>query len=552
MTTVDADVLDLPDRVLDVARRDPGRVAVVEAARYGWQKNKRTTYAQLSARAESLAVGLRRVGVREGVRCSFMVPPGEDAMVVALALWRVGAAMVGIEPHSHGLRSVARSLKRVQPEMFFGTVEAHAARVAFGWGKDSIRRSFVVGPGRIPGLTHISELEDPWLGEPVHSEVGPSDAALIAFTTGSTGDPKPTVMTYANVNAMVEAISTQWSMGEGRDVVDMPTFPIFWIVGMAHGGTVIVPPMNFATKGPGSANPAVLVRTIREHNVRSMFGSPALLANLSGYCNQRGITLGSIRRIVAGGAEITGPLYEAVGKMIPNGELFSNYGATEVLPATEIGGSTVLAETWPLTETGHGLCVGAPMPGVELKIVAIDDGDIATMDDAVVLGPGEIGEVVATSPHVSDRYYEAPNDMAANKIENGDRRWHRLGDCGFLDDTGRLWVCGRRSHRVVTEDRAHFPLCCEPVINTHPEVERSALVGLRPASGGGPVPAMCIQLRPEARDRSHQILSELKELADRHDATRGIDRFVFVDLLPVDKRHNAKIDRPALAAEYSK
>jgi acyl-CoA synthetase (AMP-forming)/AMP-acid ligase II len=541
----------LPDRVLELARRDPDRVAVIQVGRHRWQRTRSTTYAQLSVRAESIAVGLRRVGVSEGVRCSFMIPPGEDAMAVALALWRVGAVMVGVEPHSHGLRAVARCLDRVEPEVFFGTVEAQAARVAFGWGRRSIARSFVVGPGRVPGLTHLRSLEDPWLGEPVPADVGADDPALIAFTTGSTGTPKPTVMTYGNVAAMLETIKSQWCLGEGGEVVDMPTFPVFWILGLAHGGTVVVPPMDFATKGPGDADPAALVRTIRDHGVRSMFGSPALLANLARYCNERGITLPTVRRIVAGGAEITGPLYADVGRVIVEGELYSNYGATEALPVAEIDGTTVLSETWPITETGGGLCVGDALPGVELRIVAIDDSAIPTMDDAVVLPTGEIGEVLARSPHVSDRYYESPKDMAANKVSDGESRWHRLGDCGFLDDRGRLWVCGRVSHRLVAGPRTYYPLCCEPVVNTHPDVARSALVGICDSPGADPTPTMCVQLRSEGRDRSQRIVDELKELVGRYDATRGIERVVVVEELPVDKRHNAKIDRPALAARLS-
>ena len=108
------------------------------------------------------------------------------------------------------------------------------------------------------------------------------------------------------------------------------------------------------------------------------------------------------------------------------------------------------------------------MPGVELKIVAIDDGDIATMDDAVVLGPGEIGEVVATSPHVSDRYYEAPNDMAANKIENGDRRWHRLGDCGFLRGPSPFPVVLRTGDQHPPRGRAQCPGWAAPRLRRWP------------------------------------------------------------------------------------
>lgn len=549
-TTVVGETMDLPDRILEIARRDPGRVALVHVGRSvaGRSRRRTTTYAELSHRAEATAVGLREIGVREGTLCSFMVPPGEDALVLALALWRVGAVMVGIEPHSHGFPTVARCLSRVGPEVFFGTPEAHVARIVFGWGRGTVRTKVVVGRS-IPGMRSLASLERPWLADPRPAAVTPDDPAVIAFTTGSTGNPKPTVMTHRNLTSMIRGVSAQWRLGCSGEVVDMPTFPMFWIIGLSHGGTVVVPPMDFATKGPGHADPAKLVQTIREQRVGSMFASPALLTNLARHCRETGTVLPTVTRIVAGGAEIQGPLFAAVKSIIPNGEMYSDYGATEALPVSEIDGTTVLTETWARTEAGEGVCVGRPLAGVEVRIVAIDDGPIATIDDAVVLAAGEVGEVVVRSPHVSDHYHDAPDEMHDNKIADEEGRWHRLGDTGWLDDLGRLWVCGRRSHRVVADSRTWFPLCCEPVFNSHPDVVRSALVGPELAAGGasGPTPVVCVQLSEHARGRTTQVARELRDLAAACGSTAGLEAFAFLDHLPVDRRHNAKIDRPALA-----
>lgn len=543
--------MDLPDRVRHIARNEPDRLALVHDHRapFGRGRTTTTTYGELSRRAEACAIGFREYGIREGTLVSFMIPPCEDALVAALALWRIGAVMVGIEPHSHGLRSVTRSIARVGPEVFIGTPEAQAGRTLFGWGRGTVTKSIVAGVRWYPGRPTMRSLERPLVGEPRRAEVDVDDPCVIAFTTGSTGDPKPTVMTHRNLTTMIDGVTAQWRLADAGEVVDMPTFPIFWIIGLFHGGTVVIPPMNFATRGPGSADPARIVDTIRRHDVHSFFGSPAILGNLSAHCNERGIELPGVHRIVVGGAEVYGPLYAAVEKMLPRGEIYSNYGATEALPVAEIAGATVLGETWARTEAGEGLCVGDPLVGVEVRIVDIVDGPIATMDDATVLGVGRIGEVVARSPHISDHYFRAPADMAANKIADGDTRWHRLGDTGWLDEHGRLWVCGRRSHRVVTADRTYHPLCVEPVINTHADVVRSALVGL--GSDGGEA-AVCVQLRAGVTGSTSRIEEELRRLAETYEATRGLTRFEFVDHLPVDKRHNAKIDRPGLAASLTR
>ncbi|MBS1848840.1 MAG: AMP-binding protein, partial [Actinobacteria bacterium] len=299
-------VMDLPDRVRDIARDDPDRLALVHDHRgiFGRGPTTTTTYATLSRRAESVAVGLREFGIHEGSLCQFMIPPCEDALVTALALWRIGAVMVGIEPHSHGLRSVGRSIARVGPEFFLGTIEAQGGRDLFGWGRPTVRKSIVVGPSWYPGRPTLKSLERPLHDEPRRADVSIDDPCVIAFTTGSTGSPKPTVMTHRNITAMIDGVSATWKLADHGDVIDMPTFPIFWIIGLFHGGTVVIPPMNFATKGPGSADPAKIADTIRRHRVRSFFGSPAILTNLSTWCNEQGVELSSVRRIVVGGAEV--------------------------------------------------------------------------------------------------------------------------------------------------------------------------------------------------------------------------------------------------------
>lgn len=545
-------IVTIADRVLQIARTDPGRIAMIHAHHRPFigPKYDSFTYWELSRRAESLAVGLRSIGVREGSLVSFMVPPCFDSLVLGVALWRVGAVTVGIEPHSHGLRRVARCLEKVGPEFFFGTPRAHAGRVAFGWGAKTIHTNVVVGPVAPRSMHTLDSLIGDPVDEPVRADVKPSDMTVIAFTTGSTGEPKPTVLRQRNFAALISMVSRNWGLVDGSEVVDMPTFPMFWIIGLSAGGTVVVPPMDFTMHGPGDADPARLIQTIADCGVKSMFASPALLENLAGHALATGQKIPSLERIVAGGAEIQGPLFAKVKSVLdPSAEMFSDYGATEALPVSEISGTTVLGETWPRTEEGAGVCVGTPLEGVEVKIIAISEGNIASLDDTKVLETGQIGEIIARSPHISEDYYRSVEATLENKIPDGG--WHRIGDTGYLDDQHRLWVCGRRSHVVHTDRVTVYPLCVEPVFNTHPAVHRSALVGVK--YGNSTVVTVCVE-RTAASDGQptpSDIEAELLELAARFEATRSVERVVFVDKLPVDQRHNAKIDRPLLARKLS-
>jgi acyl-CoA synthetase (AMP-forming)/AMP-acid ligase II len=546
---------NVSDQIRKTAVEDPQRIALVQA-RYlkPWMpKYKKYTYKELAERVDLMVKKLQKLGVKKGSLCSFMVPPCFNAMALGAALWELGAVVVGIEPHSHGLNRIKSCLSKVKPEFFFGTVSAHTGRLAYGWGNDSFKQKIIVTLDSNTALTPIGFKRAESQTTDSSFKVTLNDIAAIVFTTGSTGAPKPTVLLHKNISALVNLIRESWNMGDGSQVVDLVTFPIFWFIALSLQGTAVVPPMDFALQGPAHADPAALLGTIRDHNVRSMFASPALLNNLSQYGQTHGIKIPSVKRIVAGGAEVLGPLYRSVKAILSSdAELYSDYGATECMPLSEISGNEVLSETWDKTEKGMGLCAGKVFPGVKIKIIEIAESPIENIKDANELKKGQIGEIICYSEHFSHDYFNSPKDSKENKIKDNGFMWHRIGDTGYLDEFNRLWICGRKSHRVVTDQGTVFSLCVEPVFNSHPLIKSSALIKVK--KSGKEIPAVCLVLKDQnisadlmPKDVRQEIINELKTFAQGFESTKNIDCFLFFDKFPVDRRHNAKIDRPKLA-----
>ena len=132
-----------------------------------------------------------------------------------------------------------------------------------------------------------------------------------------------------------------------------------------------------------------------------------------------------------------------------------------------------------------------------------------------------------------------------------------MGDVGYLDERGRIWFCGRKSHRVVTQAGTLFTIPCEAIFNTHPAVFRSALVGVPGAAGSGQggdcksparEPAICIELEADARGQDEaKLRAELLALGAKFAHTQAIRTVLFHPAFPVDIRHNAKIFREKLA-----
>ena len=131
--------------------------------------------------------------------------------------------------------------------------------------------------------------------------------------------------------------------------------------------------------------------------------------------------------------------------------------------------------------------MGRRFSGIQWKVVHIVDGPIPSLDQAQELPPGEIGELIVRGPTVTREYFTGTaKRIAIGKIaEVGAAVWHRMGDAGYLDAEERFWFCGRVAHRVLTAAGPMYPICCEAVFNQHPDVFRSALVGVGHRAGSG-------------------------------------------------------------------
>jgi acyl-CoA synthetase (AMP-forming)/AMP-acid ligase II len=296
-------------------------------------------------------------------------------------------------------------------------------------------------------------------------------------------------------------------------------------------------------------DPARLIGAIQTHGVTTSNGSPTIYQKVAAYCLENGIRLASLKRILTYGAPVPPSLIEQYGQILDGGEVDTPYGATEALPITMISGREILAETAALSDQGRGTCVGRPTSGNTIRIIRITEDPIAAWDPGLVLPDGEVGEIAVKGPVVTRTYLHRPIQTAEAKIREGDEVWHRMGDLGYFDEQGRLWFCGRKRHRVETAEGLLLPVQCEAILNQHPDVYRAAVVGIGPL--GQQRPVLIVEPIPgrwptstEGRER---LVDELLSLAAKHEITRGIHDVLFYRDLPVDVRHNAKIQREKLA-----
>jgi olefin beta-lactone synthetase len=526
----------------EMAARQPDATAIL----CPWGKRGgRLSYRELEERTNRIARGLAAVGIGRGVRTVLMVPPGLDLFALAFALFKAGAVPVLVDP-GIGREHLKRCLGRAEPEAFIGVPKAHAARTLLGWARGTVRTAVTVGRRWWWGGHTLDELEG--RGAAVTAQaMAPTDAdevAAIVFTSGSTGPPKGVVYRHRNFNAQVAAIRDAYGIEPGE--VNLPTFPLFALFDPALGMTTIVPDMD--PTRPARVDPRKIVEPILEHGVTIMFGSPALLDTVGRWGAARGVKLETVRHVISAGAPVAPRIIERFQSLLPaSAAIHTPYGATESLPVATTSSHEILAETRHATDRGAGTCVGTPVPSIEAAVIGISDEVIPEWSDDLRLPVGEVGEIVVKGPQVTGEYFNAPRHTALAKIADGAAVRHRMGDLGYFDERGRLWFCGRLSQRVETANGCLFTVPCEAVFNTHPEVFRSALVGVGEA--GAQVPVLCVELEARVgRTARPRVRDELVAIGADFAHTRSIRTVLFHPGFPVDIRHNAKIGYGALAA----
>ncbi len=528
------------------ARLHPDLVAV----RYPHQRIFRKgqyracTYYQLEHLSNTYARGLQAYGIGPGVRTALMLRPGLEFIAVFFALFKAGAVPVLIDP-GIGLKPLEQCLNEAAPQAFIGVFKAQLARKLKGWAKESCK--LFVTDGASFGLGGISLIKLARMGgsgQDILYAAKPDEMAAILFTSGSTGLPKGVVYRHRHFTAQVGLLKRSFEIEPGE--VGLSTFPPFALFDPALGMTTVVPRMD--PSRPADADPEHLVKVINDFQVTNVFGSPALLNNLSRYCEQQKLRLWSIKRVISAGAAVPVATIRRMEMALANDALVHTpYGATECLPVSSVSSKELTQKVTDMTESGEGICVGKPVAPNRVRVIRITDNAIADLSEITDMPHGMTGEILVSGPSCTDTYWSRDTDTELAKVKGeGGTIWHRMGDAGILDGRGCLWYCGRLSQRVNTGTETLFPDQVEGIFNQHPDAARTALVGVGPQ--GAQMPVLCVELlgklAPVDMERVHY---DLLQLGQAFPLTRSVRTVLFHPGFPVDTRHNSKIHREELA-----
>ncbi len=498
------------------ARRHDDRTAFVDLA-----ADESLTFAELAVRVDAIAGELARRGLRPGDRVAMLTPPGVDLVAAVYGVWRAGGVTV-VADRGLGLTGLGRAVRSATPAWVIGPKPALAAAAVLRWAPRA-------------KLLDVSTLVVAASGDHLPPPPQADQLAAVLFTSGATGPAKGVRYLHRQLAAQRDALAATYAITDDDRLV--AAFAPFALYGPALGIPTALPACD-VTK-PAELTAAMLDAACERVGATMAFASPSALGNVvataAGVAAHDGVA--GLRVVMSAGAPVPSETLRAVAGLAPGAELHTPYGMTEVLPVADVELGEIDA-----AEVAHpegGVCVGTPVTGADVRIVPLGFDPVELPEP---LDGGRTGEILVRAPWVSDGYDGLWAIQRAARPGSGE--WHRSGDVGHLDAHGRLWVEGRAVHVVHAADGPITPVPVERVVERALGLARSAAVGVGP-TGSQQLVIVLEQPGVDAGPADSELAARV-----RAEVGHPVASVLAVPVLPVDIRHNAKIDR-AVVAEWA-
>ncbi len=464
----------LPRRISDIPALHAARAPAAPALREG---RRVWTYGELTAAIERCATDLAAAGVGGGDRVLIVGENCVALVAVLLGAARLDAWAVPVNPR-FSAREIDAIREHCAPRRVVYLAQAspdapaHAARhgATEAWGADGMGR-VLLGPRN-----------DECRPEPVSDDPSVQVAALL-YTSGTTGDPKGVMLTHRNLLYIARLSSALRMLVPGDRIYG--ALPISHVYGLASvclgtlfaGACVHLEPWY---------TPLELLHVLAQDRITILQGVPAMYAMLLDYVRRSGtpIDAPALRFCYAGGSPLS-PALKADVERAFGAPLHNGYGLTEASPT--------IAHT-RLDAPRDDCSVGMLLPGLEMRIADLADPRHGDAPE------GELGELWVRGPNVMRGYYRDPALTARTIDPEG---WLNTGDIARRDPDGALFIVGRTKDLIIRSGFNVYPVEVESVLNAHPAVLHSAVVG-RAVDGNEAVVAF-VELSPGATATREQI-----------------------------------------------
>jgi long-chain acyl-CoA synthetase len=507
-------------QILDRAvRYFPDRTACVAGA-------MRLTYGELQGRVQRLANALQECGVRPGDRVAVLSTNSLPYLEMYYATAALGALIVPL------------NFRLAPPELAYILHDSESTVLLVGEGYEALCAETLVRLSTTP-VTIATAATAPApmrrytdllaQASPDFTPVAVDEDRLagLFYTSGTTGNPKGVMLSHRNLVSNAYHILGALQEEEGEvylhccpmfHLADGPTsHRITWL-----GGTHVIV--------PGFEPEAVLDAIQREH-VTSMLLVPTMINFLVHHPTVGAYDLSSLRRVAYGASPMPVELLRRAAQVF-GCPLIQLYGLTETSPLLTMMHPRYLAFAGDQTKVQRLASCGRAVPGVEVRVVNERGEDVQ---------PGEVGEIIARGPNVTQGYWHKPEETAA-AFRNG---WFYTGDLGTVDGEQFIFIVDRKKDMIITGGENVFSTEVENVLYQHPAVLEAAVIGVPDAQWGEAVLALVV-LRPGETATAAALIAHCRERIAHYKCPRQVE----LRSEPLPKSGSGKILKAVLREPY--
>ena len=486
--------MNLANRLVSNCEKVPNRICLM-------QKDEKITYKDLYNRVANFKTFLESKSIKKGDKVLVLVPMSIELYVSLIAIWSIGAIPCFMDAGfiKNGMKNNEfddiTAIVGITKYILYSNINKNLKKL-----KNKINVN-VQKKLNVNQTLNIEELEDNY-------------PAILTYTSGSTGKPKIASRTHEFLSIQGEILASTLNY-EDEDV-ELSSIPIFTLSNINIGITTVITDGNFVSLG--KSNPVKIVNQLLTKNVNRIMAAPGILNVVCDYCIRNNIIINNINKIFTGGGAIFLDFIEKLKSVFPNSSIVTLYGSTEAEPIAELDVNEITSEDIELIKNGKGILAG--------KIIGVDNcktinyekteiGEITSQEFESLITRG-VGEIVVSGKNVLGGYVNGVGDKE-NKFSVDGVKYHRTGDLGYIDDDGRLWLRGRIK---------------EPFFNIEAALHSKLNIGKTAILKNDDKIILVLE--------DHDNVSE----SDIRNAINfeKIDEVKYVKKIPVDKRHNTKVD----------
>lgn len=471
------------------------------------QANQKMNYKELYERVCGFKKVLLKDGIKKGSKVLVLVPMSIDLYITLISLWAIGATPCFMD---------AGFIKSGMINNEFDDIEA-----IVGIKKYLIYSVINKNLRKLKTKINVSQIKPAKLEELKIEEVESDFPAIITYTSGSTGKPKIAARSHEFLLTQANILAD--SLDYDSKDRELSSVPIFTLSNINAGIITEIADANYTSLE--KSNPKALIDQLKF--VNRIMASPGLLEVIVKECESRKLKFNNVKKIFTGGGAVFVDLIRKLKEFFPNAKIVTIYGSTEAEPIAEQDVTNLTDEDIEHIRNGRGILAGNIIGVEECWLIdqTLEEIEDMTAEEFEKIKTTGVGEIVVSGKNVLKGYVNGIGDKE-NKFKVDGKVYHRTGDLGYLDKDGRLWLEGRK--------RSPF-FNVEAALHTRTELGKTAIVKINDK----------IYLVLEEKDKIDSSILEQIEFVK-------IESIIYINKIPVDKRHSSKVDYDTLYKIVSK